>query len=77
MEHGLSRHEWERRFEAWIMAGLGMEVNGGRNPVVTAELESWPAEDDEWKTISPEEAAGENMAEWMGDEGGGDEISHS
>lgn len=70
--HGISRDEWVRRFKAAIIAQARLDTTGADDGIVTAELESWPEQDEhpvlgfdsDWMTELPEDAATDNLSNW-------------
>ena len=78
-KHGIARREWERRFTERFAA---CAVSGDDNQKLTGdalveivenELEAWPAEGDphngpDWMATLPEEAADEQMSNWLQDQ---------
>ena len=76
--HLIDRPEWERRFTARI---ADRAIDGDNNKlagealkeIAAIELESWPEEDDDhnktdWFVTLPEEAADEQMSNWLDDQ---------
>ncbi len=76
-KHDIERREWERRFTVRISERA---VDGDNNKLkgdalieaVETELEAWPAAGDhngpDWMWTSPEEAADEQMSNWLQDQ---------
>ena len=70
MVHGLTREEWVRRFRAHIVKLADFKEDDPMvEEIVKSELESWPEEQgapftDDWKTVTPEEAAEEQLSNW-------------
>lgn len=63
--HGAERTEWERRFLDHFRTKLGIADEAEAARVgIAAELESWPADEDDWKTTTPESAADDNLSCW-------------
>lgn len=65
--HGIERKEWERRFGARI-AEKAVLTSEELSRCVDAELESYPASEDDWLTEPPEDAADMNLSYWTDDE---------
>lgn len=57
----MTRTEWENRFSNRMKSRSDVVSDF----VVRSELESWPKNEEEWKHTLPEEAADEQMAEWI------------
>lgn len=68
--HGLFRDEWERRFAYHIAVHGGLTTEGTAltaqaiSDIVTAELESWDVNEEDWLHTLPEDAAGEQLSYW-------------
>ena len=62
-KHGIPRPEWERRLRDEVK-----RATEAGDDVAAAELESWPEADDDWLTVTPEDAASENLSYWTDDE---------
>jgi len=75
--HGIDRSEWVLRFHARI-ADLAINPDSEKlTPEAAAEIsgheiESWPEHDDtaipDWQEVLPEDAADEQMGNWIDDE---------
>lgn len=62
MLHGIGRAEWEQRFRDQVkrLADVGDDI-------ADAELDSWPEDDEDWRTELPESAAIDNLSYWTDD----------
>jgi hypothetical protein len=76
--HGLQRDEWERRFHARIAdcatdpEGLKLTPEAAKE-ISTDEIAQWPESGDphngpDWMWTLPEEAADEQMGNWLHDQ---------
>lgn len=63
--HNMPRQEWEAAFRAEFVRQLGEDPG---DQCIANELESWPAEDDDWRTEPPEQAADSCLSYWEADE---------
>ena len=71
--HGIDRAGWERRFHARIAERAVDPEDKKLSPaaaaeISTEELESWSVDCDDWPTTTPEDAADEQMTNWMDDQ---------
>jgi hypothetical protein len=71
--HGIPRPEWERRFHARIAARAVDHEYKPLQPDAAAEisaeeLQAWPTNSGDWPGATPEDAADEQMSNWLDDQ---------
>jgi hypothetical protein len=59
--HNTPRTEWCRRFCDEIARAAGISADAAE-----PELAAWPDTEDEWLTVSPQDAAQESLSYWEG-----------